>query len=117
LGDGKLFAQVNEADCGAIDSDHSSVLVWQRREGFFTRLLGERAHSTTVFTIADDPRFIDIGWKDDRTLLIRYPSGSGKLEGFQCESQWRGIHIECVGYTPDYDKPPGKMPPVKRGFW
>jgi hypothetical protein len=115
--DGKLVAEVNEADCGAIDSDHSSVYLWQRREGFFAHVFGERAHLSTVFTIEDDPRFIDLAWKDERTLLIRYPSGPGKLEGFQCQSQWRGIHVECVGYTPDYDKPPGKMPPVKRGFW
>jgi hypothetical protein len=115
--DGSMIAEVNEKDCGAIDSYHSSVYLWQRREGFFAHVFGKRAHLTTVFTSEEDSRFIDLEWKDDRTLLIRYPSGSRPPEGFECESQWRGIRIECVGYEPDYSKPPGKMPPVKTGFW
>ena len=116
-GDGRLAAQVIEEDCGAVDSFHSSVYLWQRRNGFFVHLFGKRAHSTTVFTVGDDPRLIDITWKDDRTLLIRYPSDSQYPGEFRCQSQWEGIKIECIGYAPDYNKPVGKMPPAQRLLW
>jgi hypothetical protein len=115
--DGRLAAEVSEEDCGAVDSFHSSVSLSQRRESFFVRLFGKRAHSTTIFKVGHDPRLIDLSWKDDRTLLIRYPSDYGSFAEFQCESQWEGIRIECVGYTPDYSKPLGKMPPAQRGMW
>jgi len=108
--DGKLAAGVSEKDCGAVDSFHSSVNLWQHQEGFF-------AHSTTVFTVGHDPRLIDLSWKDDRTLLIRYPSDFRSPAEFWCQSQWEGIRVECVGYVPDYSKPLGKMPPVQRGLW
>ena len=116
-GDGKLAADVSEADCGAVDSFHSSVNLWQHREGFFAHLFGKRGHSTTVFTVGHDPRLIDLSWKNDRTLLIRYPSDSPNPAEFWCQSQWEGIRIECVGYAPDYSRPVGKMPPVQRGLW
>ncbi len=112
--DGKLAAEVGEEDCGAVDSFHSSVQLWQRREGFFAHLLGKRAHAATVFTVGHDPRLIDLSWKDDRTLLIRFPSDSRNPAELWCQSQWEGIQIECVGYAPDYSKPVGKMPPVQR---
>jgi hypothetical protein len=112
--DGKLAAEVSEEDCGAVDSFHSSVHLWQRREGFFAHLLGKRAPAATVFTVGHDPRLIDLSWKDDRTLLIRYPSDSRNPAEFRCQSQWVGVRIECAGYTPDYSKPVGKMPPVQR---
>jgi hypothetical protein len=115
--DGKLAAEVSEEDCGAVDSFHSSVSLWQHREGFFAHLFGRRAHSTTVFTVGHDPRLIDLSWKDDRTLLIRYPIDSRNPAEFWCQSQWEGIRVECVGYAPDYGKPVGKMPPVQRGLW
>jgi len=112
--DGKLAAEVSEEDCGAVDSFHSSVHLWQHREGFFAYLLGKRRHATIVFTVGHDPRLIDLSWKDDRTLLIRYPSDFRNPAEFRCQSQWEGIQIECVGYAPDYSKPVGKMPPVQR---
>lgn len=112
--DGKLAAEVSEEDCGAVDSFHSSVHLWRGRQGIFAHLFGKREHSTTVFTVGHDPRLIDISWKDDRTLLIRYPSDSRYPAEFRCQSQWEGIQIECVGYAPDYNKPIGKMPPVQR---
>jgi len=40
--DGKLVAEVSEEDCGAVDSFHSSVNLWQRREGFFAHLFVRR---------------------------------------------------------------------------
>jgi hypothetical protein len=113
--DGKLVAEVSEEDCGAVDSFHSSVNLRQYREGFFAHLFGKRAHS--VFTVGHDPRLIDLSWKDDRTLLIRYPSDSRNPAEFWCQSQWQGVRIECVGYAPDYSMPVGKMPPVQRGLW
>jgi hypothetical protein len=114
--DGRLAAEVTEEDCGAVDSFHSSVSLWQRREGFFARLFGARAHSATIFKLGHDPRLIDVSWKDDRTLLIRYPSDYDNFAEFRCESQWQEIRIECVGYTPDYSKPLGEMPPARRGL-
>jgi len=113
--DGKLAAEVSEEDCGAVDSFHSSVNLRRHREGFFAHLLGKRAHS--VFKVGHDPRLIDLSWKDDRTLLIRYPSDSRSPAEFWCQSQWQGVRIECVGYAPDYSKPVGTMPPVQRGLW
>lgn len=115
--DGKLAAEVSEEDCGAVDSFHSSVNLWQHREGFFAHLFGKRARSTTVFTVGHDPRLIDLSWKDDRTLLIRYPSDSRNPAEFWCQSQWEGMRVECVGYIPDYSKPVGKMPPVQKRLW
>jgi hypothetical protein len=115
--DGTLAAEVSEEDCGAVDSFHSSVNLWQRREGFFAHVFGKRAHSTTVFTVGHDPRLIDISWKDNRTLRIRYPSDFRNPSELSCQSEWEGIQIECVVYAPDYSKPVGKMPPVQRGLW
>jgi len=115
--DGKFAAEVSEEDCGAVDSFHSSVQLWQNRQGLSARLFGTRGHSTTVFAVGHDPRLIDLSWKEDRTLLIRYPNDSRNPAEFRCQSQWGGIHIDCVGYTPDYSKPIGEMPPVHRWLW
>jgi hypothetical protein len=115
--DGKLTAQLSEEDCGATDSFHSSLELWQTRGGLLRRVFGGRRHLTTVFTVGHDPRLIELSWKDDRTLVIRYPSDSRNPDEFRCQSQWEGIQIECVGYAPDYSKPVGKMPPVQRGLW
>jgi hypothetical protein len=115
--DGKLAAEVSEEDCGAVDSFHSSVHLWQDQKGLSAWLFGKRGHSTTVFAVGHDPRLIDLSWKDDRTLLIRYPSDSRNPAEFRCQLEWKGIQIECVGYTPDYSKPVGKMPRVQRWLW
>lgn len=114
--DGNLAAEVSEEDCGAVDSFHSSVLLWQNRQGISARLLGKRGHSTTIFTVGHDPRLVDVSWKDDRTLLIRYPNDSRTPAEFHCQSQWEGIQVQCTGYAPDYSKPIGKMPPVQRSW-
>lgn len=116
-GDGKRLAQVSEVDCGAVDHFHSSVQLWQQREGFFAHLFGKRANATTVFTVGDDPRLIDLSWKDNRTVLIRYPIGSRYVEEYHCESGWDGVRIECIGYAPDHGKPVAKMPSVRRWLW
>jgi hypothetical protein len=112
--DGRFTAEVTEEDCGAVDSFHSSVQLWRNREGLSARLLGKRGLATTVFTVGHDPRLIDLSWKDDRTLLIRYPNDSRSPTEFRCQPQLGEIHIECVGYAPDYNKPVGEMPPVHR---
>ena len=77
---------MSEEDCGAMDSFHSSVKLCQHREGFFAHLFGKRAHSTTVFTVGHDPRLIDLAWKDDRTLLIRYPGDYRNPAELRCEA-------------------------------
>jgi len=115
--DGELAAQLREVDCGAVDSFHSSVLLRWNRRGFVTRFFGRQKNSTTVFTVGHDPRLIDLAWKDDRTLLIRYPNDSPYVGEFRCQSEWEGVHIECVGYMPDQSKPVGAMPPVRRWLW
>jgi hypothetical protein len=66
--DGKLAAEVSEEDCGAGDSFHSSVHLWQNRQGFFAHLLGRRGHSTAVFTVGHDPRLINLS--GDVKLLV-----------------------------------------------
>ena len=70
-----------------------------------------------MFTVGHDPRLVDLSWKDDLTLLIRYPNDSRDPTEFRCQPQWEAIHIECVGYSPDYKKPVAKMPPVQRWVW
>jgi len=115
--DRKLAAEVSDEDCGATDSFHSSVNLWRDRQGFFAHLFGRRGQSTTVFTVGHDPRLIDLSWRNDHTLLIRYPSDSRDPAEFRCQAKWEGVQIECVGYTPDYNKPVGKMPPVQRRLW
>lgn len=115
--DGKFVARVSEEDCGATDSFHSSVQLWQDRQGFSARIFGKQGHATTVLTIGNDPRLIDLSWKEDRTLLIRYPNNSRDPAEFSCRSKYGTIHVDCVGYTPDPNKPVGMMPPVQRWVW
>jgi hypothetical protein len=118
--DGRWVAQVSEEDCGAVDSFHSSVQLWRDKQGSSAHLLGKREHSTTVFTVGHDPRLLKLEWKDAKTLLIQYPqypNDSRSASEFRCQSQWDDIQIECIAYTPDYRKPVGEMPPVKRWLW
>lgn len=115
--DGNFVARVSEEDCGAVDSFHSSVDLWRRRQGLSARIFGKQGHTSTVFTVGNDPRLIGLSWKDDRTLLIRYPNDSRDPTEFRCQSQFGAIHIDCVGYTPNYSKPVGEMPPVQSALW
>jgi hypothetical protein len=115
--DGRRVAQVSEEDCGAVDSFHSSVQLWRDKRGFFAHLLGKREHSTTIFTVGHDPRLLKLEWKDAKTLLIQYPNDSRSASEFRCQAQWDDVQIECIAYTPDYRKPVGEMPPVKRWLW
>jgi hypothetical protein len=116
--DGKQFAQVNEVDCGAPDDDHSFVQLWRERQGFFAHIFGKHGYPTTVMTVGHDPRLIDVAWRDNRTLIIRYPNDySGYGEEYRCQTKSGDIRIECIGYLPDYSKPLAKMPPVRRWPW
>jgi hypothetical protein len=116
--DGKLLAQLREADCGAVDHFHSSVQIVRLRQDFFAHIFGKHGRATTVFTIADDPRFVDLAWKDNRTLLIRYPNDYRYVNEYSCQSQMPGIRIECVGYVPDDHKWVPDMPaPVARWLY
>jgi hypothetical protein len=108
--DGKVAAQVVEEDCGATDAFHSSVRLWRKRPV-------SRLFDTIVFNVDNDPRRIYLTWKDARTLVIHYPNDSVELKGFSCQSEWQGIHVECVEYGPDYNTPVGKMPAVHRWPW
>jgi hypothetical protein len=75
-------------------------------------------HGTTVFTIGDDPRLIQLEWKGNDKLVIRYPKDSGYPPEFRCQSNWNEVQVECIAYAPDYNKPLAKMPPVKKSwFW
>jgi hypothetical protein len=105
--DGNVAAQVTEEDCGGMDSFHTSVRMWHNHHGsrFFFK--------EVVFGVSHDPRLVDLKWKDSGTLVIRYPNDSRNLREFNCQSEWNGIHIECVGYKPDYSVPVGAMPPVR----
>jgi hypothetical protein len=114
---GKRLAQVSEVDCGAVDHFHSSVQLWRNRQGFFAYIFGKRVRPTTVFTVGHSPLLIGLAWKDDQTLMIRFPSDSPYMEDYRCESEWDGVRIECIGYVPDYGKPVAQMPPVHRWFW
>ena len=115
--DGQLAAEVSEEDCGATDSFHSSVILWRERRSFFARLFAKRGKSTTVFTVGHDPRLLSVSWKDDHTLIIRYPNDSRYPAEFHCQSKWESVQIECVAYAPDYSQPDGTMPPVQRRLW
>lgn len=111
---GSWVASVNEEDCGAVDSFHSSVQIWQH--GWYTLLTpSERIHRT-VFSIEHDPRLLQLEWKGKDLLVIRYPNDS-RSPDFLCRSRWRDVQIECISYTPDYSKPVAKMPSVKRWLY
>jgi hypothetical protein len=112
--DGKLFAQVSEVDCGAADHFHSSVQLWRDRQGYLAYIFGKRGRSTTVMTVAHDPRLLEVAWRDNRTLIVRYPNDSRYAEEYRCQPQFGDIRIECIGYMPDYTKAVGRMPPARR---
>jgi len=108
-------ASVSEEDCGATDSFHSSVEIW--RHGWYSLFVpSERIHRT-VFSISHDPRRIELEWKGTNQLLIRYPNDSNDPEEFLCRPRWADVQIQCVSYTPDYDKAVGPMPPVKKWWY
>jgi hypothetical protein len=87
---GLSTASVNEQDCGATDSFHSSVQLWQRKLG-----------TATIFTIGHDPRLLEIQWNGANRLVIRYTSDSSSPKEFRCQSQWGDVQIECISYAPD----------------
>jgi hypothetical protein len=111
--DGYIVAGLSEEDCGAVDSFHSSVELWHKR----TLLHPFGGSHSTVFTVSNDPRSIDLEWIGPRALAIRYPNDSRNPEEFSCQSQSGDVRIECIGYVPDYGKPVVKMPAPKRWFY
>ncbi len=120
--DGHLIAQVNEVDCGAIDSFHSSVQLRRQGPGVLSLLKPLLGHGTTVFTVGHDPRLLQLEWQRDDRLVIRYPNDSEYPGEFRCQSRWNEVQVECIPYAPDYNQPLAKMPPVKkvpvrRWFW
>lgn len=112
---GFSVAAVSEEDCGAADSFHSSVQVWSRKLTLHNPL-GNRVLGSTIFEIGNDPRLIKLEWKGPGLLVVRYPDKYTTAGEFFCKPRWRNIQIECVPYTPDYNKPPGRMPNPKRWF-
>jgi hypothetical protein len=111
---GHLLAQVNEVDCGAIDSFHSSVEIKRQEQGVRSLLGLQRDDGATVLTVGGDARLLQLEWEGDDKLLIRYPNDSEYPEEFRCQSRWNEVQVGCIPYTPDYYKPLGKMPPVKK---
>ena len=47
------------------------------------------------FTVGHDPRLIDLSWKDDRTLLIRYPSDSAILANFAVNRNGKAFKLSA----------------------
>ena len=80
--DGDLNARVSEKDCGATDSFHSSVQVWQ---GGWAGFLSP---ATTVFTVGHDPRLIQLEWTGARALAIKYPNDSPIPKSSDVKSVW-----------------------------
>ena len=70
---GHLLAQVNEVDCGAIDSFHSSVEIKRQEQGVRSLLGLQRDDGATVLTVGGDARLLQLEWEGDDKLLIRYP--------------------------------------------
>ena len=104
-----------EEDCGATDSFHSSVQLRQRVSIFFHPFKGP---PVTVFTVSHDPRLLQVQWTGPRTLEIKYPNDSPYPEEFSCLPNAGDVQVMCIGYTPEYGKPVGRMPPVKsRALW
>jgi len=112
--DGRRVASVTETDCGAVDSFHSSVQLWQYNRANIVHPFGGRERVTTVFTVGHDPRLVELEWSGLRALVIRYPNDSRSPEEFRCQSLWEDVQINCIPFVPDYSKPVGEMSPVKR---
>jgi hypothetical protein len=115
--DGGRVASVSEEDCGAVDSFHSAVQLWQYNPATFFHPFRGRAHVTTVFTVGHDPRLLKLEWIGPHALVIRCPSDSRSPEEFRCQSQWEDVQIKCIPFVPDYSVPVAKMPSVKRWTW
>jgi hypothetical protein len=110
-------ASVTEKDCGATDSFHSAIQLWQNHRATLLHPFGGRVDLTTVFTVGHDPRLLELEWNGPNTLIIRYPNDSQSPKEFRCQSQWEDVQITCIPFVPDYSKPVAKMPPVKRWRW
>lgn len=109
--DGHRVASVSEEDCGAVDHFHSEVRIKES-----TSFLGVR-NGGTVFTIADDPRILEITWVGPQELFIRYPDNSRYPQEFSCKERWKDIKITCISFPREFEKQLQEMPPVKRGIW
>jgi hypothetical protein len=101
-------------DTTAIIEPHGAVL---RRQGFFAQLFGKRGQSTTLFTVGHDPRLIDLSWKDDRTLLIRYPSDSAILPNFAVNRNGKAVKLSASDMPRITTSPFAKCHPVQRWLW
>jgi hypothetical protein len=115
--DGRRVASVSEEDCGATDSFHSSVQLKQHDRATILHPFRGREHVTTVFTVGNDPRLLELEWNGPQALVIRYPNDARSPEEFRCQPRWEDVQISCVPLAPDYSKPVAKMPPVKRWTW
>ena len=73
--------------------------------------------SITLFTVGHDPRLIDLSWKDDRTLLIRYPSDSEILPNFAVNRNGKAFKLSAPDMPRITTSPLAKMPPVQRWLW
>ena len=99
-------------DTTAIIEPHGAVL---RRQGFFAQLFGKRGRSTTLFTVGHDPRLIDLSWKDDRTLLIRYPSDSAILPNFAVNRNGKAFKLSASDMPRTTTSPFAKCHPSRDG--
>lgn len=99
-------------DTTAIIEPHGAVL---RRQGFFAQLFGKRGQSTTLFTVGHDPPLIDLSWKDDRTLLIRYPSDSAILPNFAVNRNGKAFKLSASDMPRITTSPLAKCHPSRDG--
>jgi hypothetical protein len=84
-------------------------------EDFFAHLFGKRMRSTTVFAVEHDPRLIGLSWKNDRTLLICYPSDSRNPAEFKCQPQWEDIKLNALDTRRITASPLAKCHPSSEG--
>ena len=82
---------------------------------FLAQLFGKRGQSTTLFTVGHDPRLIDLSWKDDRTLLIRYPSDSAILPNFAVNRNGKAFKLSASDMPRITTSPWAKCHPSRDG--
>ena len=84
--DGRRMASVSEKDCGATDSFHSAIQLWQYDRASILHPFRGREHVATIFTVGHDPRLLELEWNGPHALIIRYPNDSRSPEEFRCQS-------------------------------
>lgn len=109
--DQQRLARVTEFDCGATTPFTSYVGL---RVGGFAGVLPLPRWERTVVIVEQDPRLVQLIWKGNRNLTVRYPPPVGD-NPHVCNTTWRDVHITCETYEPD-NAPLPQMSP-NRWLW